>query len=126
MYVVNHTETLELGELRYLAGMVWGRWLAPMKGVLGNTSQGIILPLDTRLRETPGHKRSGSQHGEMGETWCELAQACVAKEASHGDPRIQMAEALHLSHTLSQKVKGQGTVGTSGWSANPSEQTEST
>lgn len=81
--------------------MVWGRWLAAVRGRLGNTGQGIILPADARLRETPGHKEVWEDRGEMGEAWCELAHACVAKEASHGDPRRQMEEALHLSHTLS-------------------------
>lgn len=38
--VVNHSETLELGELPYLAGMVWGRWLAAVRGLLGTQAKG--------------------------------------------------------------------------------------
>lgn len=52
-------------------------------------------------------KRSGRHRGGMGETWCELAHACVVREAHHGDPRMQTEEALHLSHTF---LESEGTV----------------
>lgn len=73
MSFVNHRETLELGALEYLAGMVWSRCWQQQAEYGGTQAKGQRYTWMQGLEKLLVISRSGNTPwGNGRDTWCEL------------------------------------------------------